>query len=758
VFTQAQSRDYGYSSGQKPKPTVPQVGASKGRNIMAFKVQVGPPLISIHQGQTVLITEQDGQINWPSEKGLYFFDTRIVSSWAIYANGEPWELLNGGAISYYASRIFLTNRALLTEDGTIAPRTLGCTISRSISDGMHEDLDITNNGMKPVRFQLEIALRCDFADIFEVKSGNIVRRGRITTAWSERRQRLSTIYRNRNFTRAVMVSPARSPTKAVYANGRLSFEITLEPGQAWHGCLLYTLADGDRHFAAPTDCVGHSHESHHAETMADWLKNVVEIQTSNEEFYRLFRQGLEDMAALRLPIAGTDHMVFLPAAGLPWFVAPFGRDSLIVSLQNMLIYPEFARGALEILGGLQATEEDDYRDAEPGKILHEIRYGELAHFKLIPHTPYYGTADATPLYLITLHSAWRATGDRTLLERHLDTAERCLSWIDKYGDRDGDGFQEYQTRSPVGYENMGWKDSGDSVVYPDGSLVKGPKALCELQGYVYSAWVRMAELYEALGKPDRAQTLRAKAATLFERFNEAFWDEKLGFYAYALDGDKKKVLSIASNVGHCLWSGIVPPERAKKVVEKLMAPDMWTGWGIRTLSANHPAYNPYNYQTGSVWPHDNAIIAMGFKFYGFGAEAARIAHDISVAASHFLLNQLPELYTAFARDETTFPVQYIGANVPQAWAAGSAFMLTQALLGFLPDAPRNKLYVDPALPAWLPDLTVQDLHIGRHKLDIRFWREGEQTEFEVIKGNHKLVERCNIASKVAQLATSSDPI
>ena len=725
---------------------------------MAFKVQVGPPLISIHQGQTVLISEPDGQINWPSEKGLYFFDTRVVSSWAIYANGEPWELLNGGAISYYASRIFLTNRSFLTEDGTIAPRTLGCTISRSISGGMHEDLDITNNSMMPVRFQLEIALRCDFADIFEVKSGHIVRRGRITTDWSEPHQQLRTTYLNGDFGRAVTISPTRLPVRAVYANGRLSFEVALEPGKAWHCCLLYTLADGDRYFASPTHRIGLSHQSQHAETMADWLKNVVEIRTSNEEFYRLFRQALEDMAALRLPIAGTDHMVFLPAAGLPWFVAPFGRDSLIVSLQNTLIYPEFARGALEILGSLQATEEDNYRDAEPGKILHEMRYGELAHFKLIPHTPYYGTADATPLYLITLHAAWRATGDRALLEQHLETAERCLSWIDQYGDRDGDGFQEYQTRSPVGYENMGWKDSGDSVVYPDGSLVKGPKALCELQGYVYSAWIRMAEVFDALGKPDRAQTMRAKASALFDHFNEAFWDEELGFYAYALDGEKKKVLSVSSNAGHCLWSGIVPREHAKKVVERLMAPDMWTGWGIRTLSANHPAFNPYNYQTGSVWPHDNAIIAMGFKLYGFGAEAARIAHDISIAASHFLLNQLPELYTAFERDETTFPVQYIGANVPQAWAAGSAFMLTQAILGFLPDAPRNKLYVDPSLPEWLPDLTVQDLRVGRHKLDIRFWREREQTAFEVTKGDPKLVERCDIVSKVERLRTVSDPV
>jgi glycogen debranching enzyme len=304
---------------------------------------------------------------------------------------------------------------------------------------------------------------------------------------------------------------------------------------------------------------------------------------------------------------------------------------------------------------------------------------------------------------------------------------------------------------------MGWKDSGDAVVYPDGSLVKGPKALCELQGYVYDAWVRMAEIFDALGKPDRAQTLRAKAAALFERFNAAFWDEELGFYAYALDGEKKKVLTVASNAGHCLTSGIVPRERAQKVVERLMAPDMWTGWGIRTLSADHPAFNPYNYQTGSVWPHDNAIIALGFKHYGFGAEAARVAHDISVAASYFRLNQLPELYTAFDREETNFPVQYIGANVPQAWAAGSAFMLTQALLGFLPDAPRNKLYVDPSLPKWLPDLTAQDLRVGKHKLDVRFWRDGEETAFEVIKGDPELVERCDMASKVAQLRTASDP-
>jgi glycogen debranching enzyme len=696
---------------------------------MPFKVQVGPHQVSIHHGQTVLVTEPDAQINSPSERGLYFFDTRVISSWRIYANGEHWDLLNGGAITPYASRTYLTNPKIPTANGIIPQRTLGLLIGRMINEGMHEDIDLTNNSMQRVNFQLEIAVRCDFADIFEVKSNDIVRRGQITTTWSQATQELRTSYRNADFLRGVTIAPAGGKPEAVYANGRLSFEIDLEPGAAWHCCLLYTLQDGERAFSPLDACVHDHNKTHHAETLADWLNSVLNIRTSNEEFYRLYRQALEDMAALRLPFAGTDHKVFLPAAGLPWFVAPFGRDSLIVSLQNILIYPDFARGSLDILGSLQAKAEDDYRDAEPGKILHEMRYGELAHFKLIPHTPYYGTADATPLYLILLHAAWRGTGDKALLERHLETAEGCLFWIDNYGDRDGDGFQEYQTRSPAGYENMGWKDSGDSIVYPDGSLVKGPKALCELQGYVYDAWLRMSEVFDALGKPDRAGELREKAAALFKRFNEAFWDEELGCYVLALDGEKKKVRTVASNVGHCLWSGIATKERAGKVVSRLMAPDMWSGWGIRTLSAKHAAFNPYNYQTGSVWPHDNAIIAMGFKRYGFAAEVGRIARDISEAASHFLFNQLPELYTTIERDEEGFPVQYLGANVPQAWAAGSVFALLQAILGFLPDAPRGKLYVDPVLPPWLPDLTVLDLHVGQHRFDIRFWRDGDETQF-----------------------------
>ncbi len=708
---------------------------------MTYKVQVGPPQIAIHQGQTVLVSQTDGSIDSRSEFGLYFFDTRLISNWAIYADGMPWDLLNGGAVNSFASRIYLTNRAFMSGSGAVPARTLGLVLGRLIQGGLHEDFDITNHGAGAVAFNFEIAIRCDFADIFEVKSNRIIRRGEITTDWSVAEQSLRTVYSNADFFRQVTIAPSGGMHQVVYANGRLSFKVALKPGETWHCCLLYEFGAGSQPVSAPPYCAHETQSADSAVRMAGWKTEVLNIRTSNEEFYRCFNQAIDDMASLRLPMGGSGNMAFIPAAGLPWFVAIFGRDSLIVSLQNMLIYPEFAVAALDVLGSLQATERDDYRDAEPGKILHEMRYGELAHFKLIPHTPYYGTADATPLYLITLHEAWRWTGNRDLLERHLATAEACLAWIDEYGDRDGDGFQEYQTRSPVGYENMAWKDAGDSVSYLDGTPVKGPKALCELQGYVYDAWVRMAEVYEVLGQPDRAGALRNKAHALFVRFNEVFWNDAAGYYAYCLDGEKRPVFTVASNVGHCLWSGIVPPDRAARVVERLMRPDMWTGWGIRTLSADHPSYNPYSYQNGSVWPHDNAIIALGFRRYGFAAEAARIARDVSEAASHFLLNQLPELYAGISRDPTGFPVQYVGANVPQAWAAGSVFMLLLMLLGLHPDAANGCIEIDPYLPKWLSDVTLLGLRLGDQKFDIRFWRENDTTCSEVVKGNPNAVVR-----------------
>lgn len=708
---------------------------------MTFKVQVGPAQIAIHQGRTVLVCEPDGTIPFPSEKGFYFNDSRIISSWSIYADGIRWDLLSGGATNFDAMSIQLTNRAFETANGPVLARALGLVLTRTIQGGLHEDLQITNYGSTPVRFNLEIGIRCDFADVFEVKSSRAIRRGSIETRWSPEAQRLETSYMNADFVRSLRVHP-HGDVPMSYANGRLSFGVDLAPTERWQTCLLYDLSDGKRSFTAPDRC---SHDgSAEVEAAPQWQASVLNIRTSNEEFYRTFHQGVEDMAALRLPSDtedGASATSFIPAAGLPWFTALFGRDSLIASLQSMVIDPGFGTATLETLGQQQGAVRDDYRDCEPGKILHEMRFGELAHFKLIPHTPYYGTADATPLYLITLHEAWRWTGDLDLVRRLLPVAEGCLRWIDEYGDRDGDGFQEYQTRSSLGYENVGWKDSGDSVPYPDGTLVKGPKALCELQGYVYDAWLRMAELFDALNSPCRAIELRDKAAHLKKIFDDVFWDEAGGFYAYCLDGEKRPVLTVASNVGHCLWSGIVRSDRAERVVRRLMAPDMWSGWGIRTLSAEHRSYNPYSYQNGSVWPHDNAIIALGFRRYGFVVEAGRLARDLSEAASHFNQNQMPELYAGLPRTPSGFPVQYVGANVPQAWAAGSVFMTLRAILGLEPDAANGRLFVDPVLPPWLPDLTLLGLRVGGQSFDLRFSRRSERTVLEVLRGNETAVIR-----------------
>lgn len=713
---------------------------------MTFLIQVGPPEITIHQGNAVLVTEPDGQIAFPGPRGLYFRDTRLINSWAIFANGVSWDLLNGGAIAPHVAQIYQTNHRFLSESGPVPARSLGLVIARRIEGGLHEDIYVTNNSKRRVRFNLEISIRSDFADIFEVKSGLIVRRGHITTVWHDKKQTVAISYRNRGFRRELLVDTSHGDGKqALHANGRLNFDIALDPGKSWHRCLIYDFVDGKRIIHAPHDCVHESKKSKQADNVADWRRTVLKVKTSNDDVYRNYEQSVQDIAALRIPIGHTSHLQFIPAAGLPWFVALFGRDTLITSLQSMIVYPEFAAGVLQVLGKYQAKARDDYRDAEPGKILHELRSGELAHFKLIPHTPYYGTADATPLYLIALYAAWRATGDRRLLKHHLKTARACLNWIDRYGDRDGDGFQEYQTRSEAGLENQGWKDSGNAVMYPDGTLVRGPKALCELQGYVYDAWLCMAGIYEELGDDRKAHTLRKKAKRLYEQFNEKFWDEGIGFYAYALDGEKKKVLSVVSNVGQCLWSGIIAPERAAKVVRRLMQKDMCSGWGIRTLSADHSSFNPYDYQTGAVWPHDNSIIAMGMRRYGFAKEAIAIAHDINDATSHFLLNRLPELYAGLQREPSSFPVQYLGANVPQAWAAATSFMLLQAILGIQQDAPRGKLFVDPVLPDWLPDITLQDLRLGHEKFDIRFWLEAGQSKFEVLKGQRDAVERKDIA-------------
>lgn len=717
---------------------------------MAIEVTVGPPLVTINQGNTFVLCEPSGCITSDTDQGIYSRDTRYVSNYDIFADGERWVLQNSGAVTYYAFRAYLTNPAIVTEYGEIEPANLSLVFNRTVSECIHEDFDLHNYGMKRVRFNLEISVRTDFADIFEVKAKRVIRKGNVTTHWSAERSELINAYEHDSFKRSLLFRLAASGSPASYSNGRVRFFVDLDPRGSWHTCCRYVFVEGKKMRRSSYDCSRGLEHSKNATEMSNWKEVTTSVTTANEDIYRLFKQSVEDMAALRMPRWAAENE-FVPAAGVPWFVSVFGRDSLIVSLQNMIVYPDFSRGALKVLGEFQATEMDDFRDAQPGKILHEIRYGELATLKRIPHTPYYGTADATALYLITLHEAWKWSGDDLLIQQYKGVIDGCLDWIDRYGDLDGDGLQEYQTRSSQGYENMAWKDAPDSVMYPNGTPVKGPKALCELQGYTYDAWVRMADAFDYFHESERASRLRQKARDLQQKFENLFWCDDTGFYAYALDGDKKQVKTIVSNPGHLLWSGIIRPDRAAHVVHRFLEPDMWSGWGIRTLSEKNPAYNPFSYQNGSVWPHDNGIIAMGFKRYGFANEAAMIARDISEAASYFAFNRLPELYAGIKRAEGTFPVQYLGANVPQAWAAGSVFHLLQAILGLHADAHKKTLYVNPVLPRWLPEIRLHNLRVGTSTVTIRFWREEEQSRYDVLSSSAEIQVKAGIATPIDKL-------
>ncbi len=709
---------------------------------MPIEINVGPPLLTINNSGTFIVTDPAGEIAADSEQGLFANDTRFISYYSISANGRSWVRRTSSVVTYYSAQICLMNAQISTVDGEVEAGTLALVITRSVGDGVHEDLDITNFGLKAVRFNLEIALRSDFADIFEVKAHRFVRRGKTETVWDRERQELRTSYTNRDFRRSVIFR-AVSESLASYANGRITFDVDLRPGGGWHACHEFILVENDHRRVPVRSCFDKAQETPFDGLQRDWLSKSTSLTSQNEDIYRLYRQAVEDMGALRLHDHDSSEDLWVPAAGVPWFVTLFGRDSLLVGMQNMAVNPGFALGALKKLAEFQAAEVDDWRDAEPGKMPHEIRFGELAHFHLIPHTPYYGTADATPLYLIMLHEAWKWLGDASLLRDYRDVALRCLEWIDHYGDLDGDGFQEYQTRSKQGYENMGWKDAGDACVYPDGTQVKQPKALCELQGYVFDAWMRMAEILDTLGEQPRASTLRNKAADLRTRFEQRFWCEDIGCYAFMLDSNKEPVRTVASNAGHLLWSGLASRQHAERTMKRLFESDMWSGWGIRTLSARNPAYNPLSYQRGSVWPHDNGIIAVGFKRYGFAAEAARIARDISEAASYFVSYRLPELYGGIEHRPGSFPVQYTEANLPQAWASGSVFHLLQAILGLQADAPNRRLNVDPQLPAWLPDLHLRGLRVGQAKVDLRFWREARTTrwEAEVKQGQLEVQEK-----------------
>jgi glycogen debranching enzyme len=422
------------------------------------------------------------------------------------------------------------------------------------------------------------------------------------------------------------------------------------------------------------------------------------------------------------------------AAGIPWFATLFGRDSLLTAMQSLAFRPQLAVETLEVLAALQATEVDDFRDAEPGKILHELRVGETARAGELPHSPYYGSVDSTPLWLVLLGATYDWTGDRALVDRLWPNALAALRWIDEWGDRDGDGFVEYERRSPRGLLNQGWKDSGDAIRDRTGRESKAPIALAEVQGYVYDAKLRMARLATIRGDAALTARLTREAALLRDRFEEAFWVEDQRYYAMALDGEKRQADAVGSNAGHCLWSGIVSPERARDVADKLLGPALFSGWGIRTYASNQRGYNPFGYHTGTVWPHDTSLAAAGLKRYGFQDEANRLVGHMLEAAQHFSEFRLPELFCGFDRETAPMPVPYPVACSPQAWSAGAVFMFLQTMLGIRAHADTRELeLLRPNLPDWLAKVTVSNLRIGEASVDLLFHRWRGTTSAEVLR-------------------------
>ncbi|MBC7543974.1 MAG: amylo-alpha-1,6-glucosidase, partial [Candidatus Sericytochromatia bacterium] len=463
---------------------------------------------------------------------------------------------------------------------------------------------------------------------------------------------------------------------------------------------------------------------------ANWLNHCTQFDTNDRFFNQWIMRNQMDLGTLVVDSVGGP----LITAGIPWYAVPFGRDSLITCLQAMIVQPEIAKGTLRFLAHWQGQEVNDWRDEEPGKILHEVRQGQLANLGKIPHTPYYGTIDATPLFIVLLGEYERWTGDAALIDELWEPMERALTWIDRFGDLDGDGYIEYLCRSPRGLAVQGWKDSHDSVIHLDGRVATGPIALVEVQGYVYHAKRSAARLYRIRGLRAIADRLEQEAADLKARFNRDFFLEDANYYALALDGDKQAVRTITSNPGHGLWSGIIAPDRAMATANWLLAPDMFSGWGIRTVSNEMKAFNPMSYHNGTVWPHDNSIIAKGLADYGYKKEACQILEALYEASWHFPYYRLPELFCGFTRGgELDVPVRYPVACSPQAWAAAGAFMMLQAVLGIEADAANNLLHIhEPMLPVSLERLDVRRLRVGQSTIDLRFTRRGTVTGCEVL--------------------------
>lgn len=642
----------------------------------------------------------------------------MLSTYKFQVGGNAWTLLGQARTGHGSAQWHFQNPTLRDERGLLEAGTLALSLSRRVDGAMHDDFALQAYAQRPVLCRFTLQLDADFTDLFEAKGGSVRAPLRMLKI-SERGKGLTFRYERGGFRRALHVRIDSSERDMSLAGTRITFVLALDHAKSWHCCLdaepevqrrILKLA-GDPHATQPQ--------------RVPEKRSALTLQSERllEEAFACAREDLHALAIER-----GEALPFL-AAGVPWFLTLFGRDSLLPAVMAGLDGAWSAKGALAALEAHQARERDDFRDEQPGKFPHELRDDELTFRGELPYSPYFGTHDAPSLYCLTLWNAWRWTGDDKLVYRHIDAATRGLEWCERHGDLDGDGLQEYATRSRKGYRNQGWKDAGDAIVDGDGRQPELPLATVELQGYLYAARLAMADLLAVVRQPQEAQAELRKAHALRRLVEERYWLEEARFYALALDKDKRRVDAIASNAGHLLSCGLPRPDRASAVARRLLADDMFSGWGLRTLSSHNPAYNPLSYQRGSVWPFDTLLAAAGLWRYGEHDAAFRLMQAILEAAGRFESSRLPELFGGFPRSHGV-PVPYQEANIPQAWSAAVPIMIVQLVLGLVPDAPQGRCYVQPRLPPWLSHMTVAGIEVANGRLDISLSRRGRETTID----------------------------
>jgi glycogen debranching enzyme len=657
-------------------------------------------LVRILDGNTFAIGDARGDME-PSTafpNGLFQFDTRYLSTWQLTINGERLRALSVDDLKYYEVRFFLVpGSASHYVDAKVSVIRQWC-IERSLE----EQLTVLNHDVEPVDLTIRIEAGSDFADMFEIKDVQH-KKGRHYVRVEGDRLRLG--YRRESFCRETLISTTQP---AQIDEHGLTFPVRIAPHGSWVTTTHAAMLGSDDRSIRTTLSGGRQLSRLDVRQEIDkWLELVPRLGCSSEALAMAYRQSIIDLCALRFEAPSLEGSS-VPAAGLPWFMTIFGRDSILTSLQALPFTPDLAEATLRLLGELQGRHLDDFRDEEPGKILHEARYGESAAFEEQPHSPYYGSADATPLFVVLLDEYERWTGDAELVRSLERFARPALDWIDEYGDIMGDGYIWYQSRNErTGLENQCWKDSWDGISYRDGRIPGFPRATCELQGYAYDAKLRGARLARRFWQdPAYADRLERQAADLKRRFNRDFWVDDGEYYALALDPDGHQVDALTSNIGHLLWSGIVDTDRAAKLVAHLTGPRLYSGWGVRTLAEGEGRYNPVGYHIGTVWPFDNSFIAWGLRRYGFREEAARIAKDILDAAYYFQ-GRLPEAFAGYDRELTKYPVEYPTACSPQAWSTGTPMLLLRTMLGMEPRG--EQLMVDPALPDGMGRMELLDV-------------------------------------------------